>query len=116
MCFWPKLTFFETFIKINSIFVDSNGHSEIVSFCLVFRAFLQINSTASWPTVGGGPPFVKVFFFINSSFKMMSSLRKAFLMIAKPFDMNCVGLFIIIQLLRLLHHHPVLVQASLLKR
>ena len=54
MFFWPKLTFFETFIKINSFFVDSNGHSEIVSFCLVFRAFLQINSTASWPTVGGG--------------------------------------------------------------
>ena len=34
--------------------MKSNGQSEIVSFCLVFRAFWQINSTASWPTV---PPF-----------------------------------------------------------
>ena len=31
--------------------MENNGQSEIVSFCLVFRAFWQINSTASWPTV-----------------------------------------------------------------
>ena len=37
--FWPKVTFFETFFENNSIFVESNGQSEIVSFCLVFRAF-----------------------------------------------------------------------------
>ena len=37
--FWLKIIFFETFIEINSIFVESNGQSENVSFCLVFRAF-----------------------------------------------------------------------------
>ena len=35
--------------------MESNGQSENVSFCLVFRAFWQINSTASWPTVPPPP-------------------------------------------------------------
>ena len=65
--FWPKVTFFETFFKNNSIFVESNGQSEIVSFCLVFRALLQINSTASWPTVP--PPLRRPVGFWNLKIK-----------------------------------------------
>ena len=46
MIFWPKIIFFETFIKINFIFVESNGQSYIASICLVFRAFLQVIITS----------------------------------------------------------------------
>ena len=52
---WPKIIFFKTFIKTNSCFGENNVHSVIASFCLFFRAFSQINSSASWPTVGGDP-------------------------------------------------------------
>ena len=56
MVFWPKILFLTTFINIDSIFVESNGQSKIVSLCRAFRAFWQINSTASWPTVPPPPP------------------------------------------------------------
>ena len=49
--FWLKVIFFKTSIQINFIFVVSNGQSDIAAFCRIFRAFWQINSTASWPTV-----------------------------------------------------------------
>ena len=49
--FWLKVIFFKTSIQINFIFVVSNGQSDIASFCRIFRAFWQINSMASWPTV-----------------------------------------------------------------
>ena len=50
---WPKIFWGGTFIKNHSGFGESNVQSAIASFCLVFRAFWQINSTTSWPTVGG---------------------------------------------------------------
>ena len=37
--FLAESNFFKTFIKINYIFVESNGQGENVSFCLVFHAF-----------------------------------------------------------------------------
>ena len=49
-----KNDFFETFVKNHSGFVESNVQAAIAWFCLVFRAFSQINSSTSWPTVGGG--------------------------------------------------------------
>ena len=58
--FWLKVIFFKTSIQINFIFVVSNGQSDIAAFCRIFRAFWQINSTASWPTVP--PPFMRCFF------------------------------------------------------
>ena len=51
---WPKIVIFKTFIKKESGFGENNVQSVIASFCLFFRAFSQINSSASWPTVGGG--------------------------------------------------------------
>ena len=59
--FWLKVIFFKTSIQINFIFVVSNGQSDIAAFCRIFRAFWQINSTASWPTVGGGYPCPNLF-------------------------------------------------------
>ena len=50
-----KNLFFEAFVKNHSGFVESNVQAAIAWFCLVFRAFSQINSSTSWPTVGGGP-------------------------------------------------------------
>ena len=67
-CFLAESHFFKTFIQINFIFVVSNGQSDIASFCRIFRAFWQINSTASWPTVPP-PPFEKVFLKILHFFK-----------------------------------------------
>ena len=45
--------FLGTFIKNHSGFVESNVQGAIAWLCLVFRAFSQINSSTSWPTVGG---------------------------------------------------------------
>ena len=58
--FWLKVIFFKTSIQINFIFVVSNGQSDIAAFCRIFRAFWQINSTASWPTV---PPPLFLHFY-----------------------------------------------------
>ena len=41
-------------MKIDSTFVESNILPEFAWFCLAFRAFSKINSSASWPTVGRG--------------------------------------------------------------
>ena len=59
-------------MKIDSTFVESNILPEFAWFCLAFRAFSKINSSASWPTVGGGgqrgegknqTAFLKKYFF-----------------------------------------------------
>ena len=67
---WPKISFLGTFIEKHSSFGESNAQSVIASFCLVFRAFLQINSTASWPTVP--PPLTRC--AVNSFMKFNNSV------------------------------------------
>ena len=47
---------FLNYHKKNSVSWENNVQSVIASFCLFFRAFSQINLSASRPTVGGRSP------------------------------------------------------------
>ena len=46
--------------------MESNVQGAIAWFCLVFRAFSQINLTTSWPTVPDPPKFC----FVNDGFSL----------------------------------------------
>ena len=63
--------------------MENNGQSDIVAFCCVFRSLWQINSTASWPTVGGGAvkKSSSTFYFVPVC---MSKSKQRFMFIPSP--------------------------------